>query len=285
MSVPTITANPDSRPHAAAGMTEELMSLAGQAQHWQRALLRTVTQIEALTEAEAQSAGTGSDRARPDQAVGGVHVRTRLADLLDGAPRVSWLRTGTADPHRPTTEPDLVAELLLGRGDGVRALIGTHWTGGMADDLGSAWQDSAAEVRVGRGQPTAGVLPYDVVITAGQPALMVWAATDGHLRADAVAEPALAGILQVTWDVLWANSLPLTTAVRLDALARDEVKLAILEQLETGTKDEVIARTLGMSLRTCRRHIAELFVAAGAVSRFQAGSRLARIGLFDPLSP
>lgn len=36
-------------------------------------------------------------------------------------------------------------------------------------------------------------------------------------------------------------------------------------------KDEMIARRLGMSLRTCRKHIAESMETLGASSRFQAG--------------
>jgi hypothetical protein len=36
-----------------------------------------------------------------------------------------------------------------------------------------------------------------------------------------------------------------------------------------------------VSLRTCRRHIAELLSATDAVSRFQAASRLARAGLLS----
>lgn len=53
----------------------------------------------------------------------------------------------------------------------------------------------------------------------------------------------------------------------------------ILELLASGCKDETAARTLGLSLRTYRRRVAELMSALGASSRFQAGSRARDLGL------
>ncbi len=49
--------------------------------------------------------------------------------------------------------------------------------------------------------------------------------------------------------------------------------------LAEGAKDEVIARRLGVSLRTCRRHIAEILETLQADSRFQAGVLAERAGL------
>ena len=52
----------------------------------------------------------------------------------------------------------------------------------------------------------------------------------------------------------------------------------LLRQLAAGAKDEQIARTLGVSLRTVRRRIADLMTELGADSRFQAGVEAARRG-------
>ncbi|MCZ0982437.1 hypothetical protein O1L60_35735 [Streptomyces diastatochromogenes] len=52
--------------------------------------------------------------------------------------------------------------------------------------------------------------------------------------------------------------------------------------LAEGAKDEVIARRMGMSLRTCRRHIADLLEELGAESRFQGGVLAERAGLTCP---
>jgi DNA-binding NarL/FixJ family response regulator len=58
----------------------------------------------------------------------------------------------------------------------------------------------------------------------------------------------------------------------------DERRL-ILELLMLGTKDESIARQLGISLRTVRRRVAGLMDELGATTRFQAGLEAARRGL------
>jgi DNA-binding NarL/FixJ family response regulator len=52
----------------------------------------------------------------------------------------------------------------------------------------------------------------------------------------------------------------------------------LLDQLAAGAKDEQIARTLGMSLRTVRRRVAQLLDELGAESRFQAGVEAVRRG-------
>lgn len=53
----------------------------------------------------------------------------------------------------------------------------------------------------------------------------------------------------------------------------------ILDQLNTGATDEAAARSLGLSVRTYRRRVAELMSALGASSRFQAGARAQELGL------
>jgi DNA-binding NarL/FixJ family response regulator len=65
---------------------------------------------------------------------------------------------------------------------------------------------------------------------------------------------------------------------------RDELWQVILEQLAEGVKDDAIAHRLGLSVRTCRRHIAAIMEHLGASSRFQAGVLAHRRGLLgaDP---
>ncbi|MCC9197238.1 LuxR C-terminal-related transcriptional regulator [Arthrobacter sp. zg-Y820] len=53
---------------------------------------------------------------------------------------------------------------------------------------------------------------------------------------------------------------------------------SILRALASGQSDEVIARRLGISVRTCRRHIAKMLEDLGAESRFQAGVKAHRAG-------
>jgi hypothetical protein len=76
--------------------------------------------------------------------------------------------------------------------------------------------------------------------------------------------------LAYTWDHGWrcpCDSEP------------EELRSAILMMLANGDKDETIARRLGMSVRTCRRHVATIMAELNAASRFQAGLLAARGGL------
>ena len=52
----------------------------------------------------------------------------------------------------------------------------------------------------------------------------------------------------------------------------------LLRQLAAGAKDEQIARTLGLSLRTVRRRVADLLIELGVDTRFQAGVEAVRRG-------
>ncbi|MBT2383994.1 helix-turn-helix transcriptional regulator [Streptomyces sp. ISL-11] len=59
----------------------------------------------------------------------------------------------------------------------------------------------------------------------------------------------------------------------------DELNRTVLHLMAAGLKDEVIARRLAVSTRTCRRYMKAAMAELGAVSRFQAGARAAELGL------
>ncbi len=58
-----------------------------------------------------------------------------------------------------------------------------------------------------------------------------------------------------------------------------ELKARIVGMLADGAKDEAVARRLGVSLRTCRRYVAEIMEDLNASSRFQAGVRAGLAGM------
>lgn len=62
---------------------------------------------------------------------------------------------------------------------------------------------------------------------------------------------------------------------------RTESARRILERLCKGYTDDVAAREVDVSLRTYRRHVAEIMRALGANSRFQAGVRAVELGLLS----
>ncbi|HEX6148433.1 helix-turn-helix transcriptional regulator [Nocardioides sp.] len=92
-----------------------------------------------------------------------------------------------------------------------------------------------------------------------------------------VRQPGLVQALTLWFELLWERASPLPEAGRpsTDRAERDRF---LLQQLARGARDEQIARTLGLSLRTVRRRVADLMADLGADSRFQAGVEAARRG-------
>jgi ATP/maltotriose-dependent transcriptional regulator MalT len=83
-----------------------------------------------------------------------------------------------------------------------------------------------------------------------------------------------------TW--VWESAIPAVDYRRLGVRVRDGLTQQILVFLNAGYKDDAAARQLGLSVRTYRRHVAEIMRDLGAASRFQAGARAAKLGLQSP---
>lgn len=97
-----------------------------------------------------------------------------------------------------------------------------------------------------------------------------------------VREPATVDFIHRAAEQAWSAAVPYepqaTNAIGYGE-AGEELKKAITLLLATGAKDELIARRLSISVRTCRRHIAEIMADLKASSRFQAGVNAVRAGL------
>ncbi|MFD6226045.1 hypothetical protein ACFWFZ_04100 [Streptomyces sp. NPDC060232] len=100
--------------------------------------------------------------------------------------------------------------------------------------------------------------------------LPVW---DNPDAAVVLREPSAVAFLCSVFANAWSLAEPFSASYT--ATTSTQLQDTIAGRLADGAKDELIARRLGMSLRTCRRHIAELMDELGAESRFQAGYLLA----------
>ncbi|GAA3042521.1 helix-turn-helix transcriptional regulator [Kitasatospora albolonga] len=103
-------------------------------------------------------------------------------------------------------------------------------------------------------------------------------------RALLIREPTLVGLLADDFERVWRWSNPFLTPHRPHRPADSglsSAKRTVLRLMADGLKDEVIARSLGMSVRTCRKHIAEIMQELDATSRFQAGYRALQRGLIE----
>jgi DNA-binding FrmR family transcriptional regulator len=96
-----------------------------------------------------------------------------------------------------------------------------------------------------------------------------------------IRQPSLVSALTLLFEALWERALTvpgLEIAEEDDTAARASDRRLLLDQLARGAKDEQIARTLGLSLRTVRRRVADLLDDLEASSRFQAGVEAVRRG-------
>ncbi|WP_045299395.1 helix-turn-helix transcriptional regulator [Saccharothrix sp. ST-888] len=106
---------------------------------------------------------------------------------------------------------------------------------------------------------------------------------DDSWGAVVIREPSTVAYLCEIFEQTWDRATPFVDAVSqgLEEVSR-EIHETIVRLLAAGLKDEAIARRLGMSLRTARRHIADIMEELGAASRFQAGAQASARGLLGP---
>jgi len=91
-----------------------------------------------------------------------------------------------------------------------------------------------------------------------------------------VRQRALVEALALLFDLMWERAAPVPDLEFGEA--RPDLRRFLLQQLAAGAKDEQIARSLDISLRTVRRRIADVMSDLGADSRFQAGVEATRRG-------
>ncbi|MET7442335.1 LuxR C-terminal-related transcriptional regulator, partial [Streptomyces sp. NPDC005568] len=92
--------------------------------------------------------------------------------------------------------------------------------------------------------------------------------------------PALVDYLVTVFERLWRLGIPLAAplpSTGIEGITHRERSIAAL--LAEGHQDAVVAERLGISVRTCRAHIARLSETLGAASRTQLGVRIAQAPL------
>ncbi|MGW3950996.1 DNA-binding response regulator [Streptomyces sp. NPDC004752] len=204
----------------------------------------------------------------------GIHtsvssLRDALAQLLGQARHSVCVSLSSADVFS-----DTVRELLAARKPGpmVRVLLSAPiadraFLAGLGD-----FADSRFEVRCSEDG-----LRNAVVVDGSQ--AMVCGAPGSGGQATVVADAAAARALELLFAGTWSRCRRLDDHLALSPRLRSEQTRRILERLLVGRTDDVAARELSVSLRTYRRHVAEIMRELGARSRFQAGARAVELGL------
>lgn len=90
-----------------------------------------------------------------------------------------------------------------------------------------------------------------------------------------IRDPYVVAFMVEAYERLWLAAEPFSVDSDPHPEITDDLRQAIIRLLATGMTDAAVARRLGMSVRTCRRYVAEVMTALGAESRFQAGYLLA----------
>ncbi|MDT9687058.1 LuxR family transcriptional regulator [Streptomyces sp. P9(2023)] len=91
-----------------------------------------------------------------------------------------------------------------------------------------------------------------------------------------VRDPNVVAFMVDAYQRLWLAAEPFVADSEAQPEITDDLKEAIVRLLTAGMTDVAVARRLGMSVRTCRRHVAEIMATIDAESRFQAGYLLAQ---------
>ncbi|WP_062216702.1 helix-turn-helix transcriptional regulator [Streptomyces sp. NBRC 109706] len=129
-------------------------------------------------------------------------------------------------------------------------------------------------------------VPRAAVVFDRSSAVLVSVSEHAEPTARLVRDADVVRFLLELFDQLWEDAAPFASGDPGYAEAADDLRQSLARLMAQGLTDEVIARRLGMSVRTCRRHIAELLRGLDAVSRFQAGVRAAtRFPLTPPNHP
>ncbi len=196
-----------------------------------------------------------------------------VGQLLGGTAGVlrNVVRTVHAGPGLDD-ETIRVNEERIRRGDEQRSLYGADV---LATSQGRTWMSSWADV--GEDQRIAPSVETEFAVF-GEVAVVALAGWDDASTGYAVIrDPLVVRLYTAYFDLAWRHALP---APSMGRDSGDDPKL--VEMLEQGLKDEVIARYLGVSLRTVRRRVAHLMAVHGVETRFQLGWALARSGPGTP---
>ncbi len=116
---------------------------------------------------------------------------------------------------------------------------------------------------------TAPVIPFRAIIVDN--AIAVIPRADGSEGAAILREPTAVTFVAQIFDALWSGAESHGFENSADDVVAAEIVTSILRELALGHTDETVARRLGISTRTMRRHLTKVTNEHGVYTRFQLG--------------
>lgn len=232
---------------------------------------QTLLQARALIESTVSL-----HRRRPDPGPAAAHTDVAVlgeavADLVLGARHSVCLAITGKDAFGRIARESLA---MLDSGPVVRLLCAPEVADGSLCQL-TRTPGARFEVRVSEAELR------DIVVVDGAAALVRATAGNAKGQATQVNDPAAVRALELLFAGAWSRGRKLDDHLALSPRLRSELTRRILERLRDGYTDDAAARDLNVSLRTYRRHVAEIMRELGANSRFQAGVRAVELGLLS----
>lgn len=125
---------------------------------------------------------------------------------------------------------------------------------------------------------TIATLPLHMLIVDRRLALVPMNTESDEAVAVMISVDGVLAALLALFNAVWKTAVPLGSPRRRDSAGLSGQEKSVLTLLAGGLTDEVIARRLGVSVRTARRVASDLLARLDARSRFQAGVRAAARG-------
>lgn len=234
-------------------------------------VLRQQRQVEAARAAVAAIAGEyrrSGDGSAVIRHCGVDAVRRCIAELAEHVTReiVSLNPNHTQSPDAKDASRPL-NEAVLQRGVAIRCVYQqTMRNHGQIAAYARWLTELGAQVRV------APALAMLLIVYDGETALVPIDPANTREGALELHTPGVVAAMQALFEQTWLSATPLLGEHETaDGGALDPLERHILHLLGDGFTDEVVARKVGLSLRTLRRMMSEIMDQLGSRSRFQAG--------------
>jgi len=221
-------------------------------------------------------------RRRPDLAEGVAalldphQVWGQIAELVENAvSQIGFLLAGPTPP-RPAAV-DMLQGLARAAARGVR--VASVWT---PDQVTAARALGAGRLPAVGWVRQSPFVPMRVMVVDGREAVLPVDPDDLGQGALLVRAPGPIAVLVELVERVHRDAQPLSGARPQSDNSEQARRGAVLALLAQGHTDQAVADRLGITPRTVRRDVADLYVQHGVTSRFQLGAVTARLGLLPP---